>query len=319
MAIEKLSAVQQSELIAALMFAFKNYDELRLLTRLELNVPLAEVSGPGPLKTVVLNLVEWAEGEGELETLIGGALRSRPKNPKLRAFSLGLALNASGPPSPALEAIVKPHVPMQDTARWRAQMERLEGSVCRIEMPQDDAAGTGFLIAEDLVLTNCHVAAQMAARGASAADCVARFGYRLAVDGAAEKGEGVPFAGDWQVDSSPVAALDYAVIRLASAPGRPSFPTPTRYDFRPDDIYLILQHPYGVEMKLSAGVYESHDPALNRIRYTANTEPGSSGSPVCSIGWQPVALHHAGDSQRNTGVVLAAVAASGRVPELWKG
>jgi hypothetical protein len=207
---------------------------------------------------------------------------------------------------------------MQDPLRWRAQMAALEGAVCRIEMPQGQAAGSGFLIADDLVMTNFHVAAELDARQASPRACVARFGYRLSADGKEEDGEAVGFSKDWLVESSPVEALDFAVVRLSGGTARPRVPPPRPYAYREGDIYFILQHPLGVEMKLSAGVFERFDPAANRVSYTANTEPGSSGSPVFDIGWVPVALHHAGRTGCNSGVVLDAVGRNGTVPQLWK-
>ena len=39
----------------------------------------------------------------------------------------------------------------------------------------------------------------------------------------------------------------------------------------------------------------------NAVRYTADTEPGSSGSPVLNNFWQLIALHHAGGEQDASG------------------
>jgi hypothetical protein len=315
MDIETFSARQRSSFVNALMAAFPTYQALNLMLRLELNRPLAVATQPGPLAEVALALIDWAEAEGCLDGLIAGALHQKPNNPKLKAFGYAALLNV--PSAERLEAIVRPNVPMQDPAGWRGRMERLEEAVCRIEMPEGDAAGSGFLIADDLVMTNCHVAAQMTARGAAARDCVARFGYRLSAGGDPNAGEPFKFAADWMADSSPVDALDYAVIRLAGPPGRTQVPAPRPHIFANGDVYFILQHPLGKEIKLSAGVFDRIEPASNRVSYSANTEPGSSGSPVFDIAWSPVALHHAGTTDRNTGVVLKTIGEAGKVPELW--
>lgn len=315
MDIETFSARQRTSFVNALMAAFPTYQALNLMLRLELNRPLAVATQPGPLAEVALALIDWAETEGCLDDLIAGALHQKPNNPKLKAFGYAVLLNV--PSAPRLEAIVRPNLPMQDPAGWRGQMERLEEAVCRIEMPEGDAAGSGFLIADDLVMTNCHVAKQMAARGAAAQDCVARFGYRVSAGGDPDAGEPFKFAADWEADSSPIAELDYAVIRLAGRPGRTQVPAPEPYTFANGDVYFILQHPLGREIKLSAGVFDRLDPASNRVTYTANTESGSSGSPVFNIAWRPVALHHAGATDRNTGVVLNTIGEAGKIPELW--
>ena len=50
-------------------------------------------------------------------------------------------------------------------------------------------------------------------------------------------------------------------------------------------------------MKLALDTQAMIGPAANgaRLRYRTNTDPGSSGSPVFSMDWDIVALHHYGD------------------------
>lgn len=307
--MEELTAIQREMLIKALLSAFPGYDDLDYMLQLGFNQPLSHVSGPAAMPIVGLRLVQWAESSGELDPLIAAALRQRPKNPKLKALVFELVLNAAPESKPILEAIVAPNVPMQDPVQWRARMERFEQSVCRIEMPTGNPAGSGFLIAEDLVLTNCHVAAQRQARGVGYTACAARFGAKLDAAGAEQLGEAFAFADMAPIAESAISALDYAVIRLAASVDRPAIPRPTPHAFEPNDIYFILQHPLGQQMKLSAGTFQSFEPATARVRYTANTNPGSSGSPVFDVAWNPVALHHAGTTSANAGVVLTTVAA----------
>jgi hypothetical protein len=315
MNIEEFTAKQRKSFVGALAAAFPSYPALNQMLQLELNQPLANVAAPGAQPEVALAVINWAEAEGCLDELVAGALGTRPRNPKLKAFAMEMMLNV--PSAERLEAIVSPHVPMQDPARWRSEMERLETSVCRMEMPKGQAAGSGFLIGDDLVMTNCHVAQVLTDRGAAPQDCAARFGYRLGADGDAQQGEPFAFARDWLVDSSPVGGLDYAVIRLAEAPARHRVPPPAPAAYNQDDIYLILQHPLGDEMKLSAGVFERIDAAARRVSYTANTHPGSSGSPVFNIAWAPVLLHQAGAAARNSGVILSDIGRNGPMPGIW--
>ncbi len=71
----------------------------------------------------------------------------------------------------------------------------------------------------------------------------------------------------------------------------------------PDPVYLeeqhlnIIQHPSGRRKQIALQNNQSTDLYQNFIRYTTDTEPGSSGSSVFDNIWQIVALHHAGGEQ----------------------
>ena len=72
-------------------------------------------------------------------------------------------------------------------------------------------------------------------------------------------------------------------------------------------------------MKIGGGTMVGLNPAQQRVNYTTNTKPGSSGSPVFTTGWQPVALHCAGsmDETYNMGVPLAVVHADAVKHGFW--
>jgi hypothetical protein len=63
------------------------------------------------------------------------------------------------------------------------------------------------------------------------------------------------------------------------------------------DPLLIVQHPDGAPLKLAidTSAFLELNSNRTRMRYTTNTEPGSSGSPVFDLEWNLVALHHLGD------------------------
>lgn len=59
----------------------------------------------------------------------------------------------------------------------------------------------------------------------------------------------------------------------------------------------VIQHPSGRRKEVSLQDNRITEIFTERIRYTADTEPGSSGSPVFNNGWDLFAIHHAaGDS-----------------------
>jgi hypothetical protein len=166
------------------------------------------------------------------------------------------------------------------------------------------------------------------ARSARCTDVVARFDFKKMTTGTVFQGTTFGLATDWLVDqsvTSPVDSevdpksrepaedeLDYALIRLDGEPGNQPIgaraelgsskrgwlvPRRERFDFAANKALFIVQHPKGEPLKLALDTDAS--PQVNgnstRVRYTTNTEPGSSGSPCFSADWELVALHHAGD------------------------
>ncbi|MFH0957429.1 MAG: serine protease [Pseudomonadota bacterium] len=55
----------------------------------------------------------------------------------------------------------------------------------------------------------------------------------------------------------------------------------------------IVQHPQGRRKEVALQRNSITNIYANRIRYTTDTEPGSSGSPVLNNQWDLVAIHHA--------------------------
>lgn len=199
--------------------------------------------------------------------------------------------------------------------------------------------GTGFLIAADLVMTNWHVVRCIAAAEdndrsyqgprAKAADAICRFDYKVLKNSAINPGSTVALAKDWRVALSannpnghePLSdQLDCAVIRLAksvgslvigdkpqaqgdrrgwiSLPGAGAVP-----DLKIHSPLFIIQHPEGdpIKLALSTDAIQSVNANRSRVRYSTNTESGSSGSPCFDQNWNLIALHHAGDPNFSPG------------------
>ena len=105
--------------------------------------------------------------------------------------------------------------------------------------------------------------------------------------------------------------LDYALVRLsrsvgqepvdgetANGPPRGWIQLPTAAPgIVPQMPILILQHPQTEPLKLAMDTEGVLMVNANetRVRYTTNTEGGSSGSPCFDMKWNLVALHHYGD------------------------
>lgn len=89
--------------------------------------------------------------------------------------------------------------------------------------------------------------------------------------------------------------LDYALLRLNNKIGKHygwlelADKTPTSGDV------MVIQHPYGREKEISRVDSEIAQATQVVLHYYADTEPGSSGSPVFNKnGKKIIALHHAG-------------------------
>jgi len=177
-------------------------------------------------------------------------------------------------------------------------------SVCRIVT--DMSYGSGSLIASrNFIMTNNHVIPDLATAQAS----IAEFDYdeddilyTVSLD------PGAFFMTNSDLDFTIVACdprplpLTIEAIPLLSNPQ-----TVTR-----SERVNIIQHPKGRRKELSL-----HDNKVTYIydkgiRYTADTEPGSSGSPVFNNEWDLVALHHAGwldtdGEATNEGIRISAI------------
>jgi hypothetical protein len=228
----------------------------------------------------------------------------------------------------AFEANVKPKLKSVDMAVWRERMAAVEGQVCRIEF-NGNPIGTGFLVGPDLVMTNYHVMESPIKGKIPVGQVGCRFDYKVLSDNSRSEGTVVQLSDkNWQVDcgsyskaeadsqpdrEAPTAdELDFALVRLArpvggepigqnataGAPKRGWIAIPAQQPALDEKMTLMIaQHPDGSPMKLAFDT----DSVIGltgegrRVRYTTNTEHGSSGSPCFNIDWTLVALHHMGD------------------------
>ena len=163
---------------------------------------------------------------------------------------------------------------------------------------------SGFLINSDTLMTNEH--------------CVVR-------DGQVRQPSQIAIHMDYYTDNSRGevsargqeylainASLDYALVALDRSLGdRYSFLTLSNHIPDERDPVKIIQHPRGRSKEISRRNSEvvRVDRDNNIIHYLADTEGGSSGSPVFDLnGSDVIALHHAGISSGfNEGILMASI------------
>lgn len=319
-----LTSQQVKELTQALLSAYPVPDVLARLVRDFLGVELESIVAPGSLSSQIAGLVSWAESNNRILDLVAAALSDNPGSQDLRHFAAGAGL-AIAAPETALSQLVDP-------LEWRKRLERIESAVCRVEVA-GRAFGTGFLIGPRHVLTCFSVLATELKEADGATQVAVRFDFKVAGDGTTlNPGQVYLLDTEWRV-VSPVDELDFALLRVAGAPGldpasgQPrgeprGWLTPAEnYLFQPGEPLSIAHHLNGGPLKLtlSAQAVVAASPDGRRITYRIETGPGSAGAPCFNQQLDVVALHSRKSETPSikTGIPTAAILAQLRANGTW--
>jgi hypothetical protein len=288
---------------------------------------LTALDGLGKTRTFLAYVYEKRPGRPDVQEMIVHYFPDAVAVPDQK--KIDLSVQKKGAPQadestnallPGLQRNVKPYLAKLDIRVWAERLIKIERRVCRVEL-EGEALGTGFLVGPDTVLTNWHVF-EAAKNAGNLAKLGCRFDYEVLSDGTTQAGQLVLLAGADALGTSPYSPgeqagqpddplptaeqLDYALLRLATRVGDQQVDGAARgwitlpkavLPLAADAPILIVQHPEGSPMKLAMDTQAVVGLNGNgtRIRYRTNTEPGSSGSPVFSMDWDLVALHHYGD------------------------
>lgn len=165
-------------------------------------------------------------------------------------------------------------------------------AIGRVNISRGRGYGTGFLVSPGLLLTNHHVltSAEVAANSA------VEFNYQNGLDGQPLPVETFALSPDrfyvsdrdldfalTAVDATAEQLQPFGFHKLTAAQG-----TVVLGEFT-----TIVHHPRGERKMISLRENKLLDILERYLHYTADTEPGSSGSPVFNDQWEVVALHHA--------------------------
>lgn len=161
-------------------------------------------------------------------------------------------------------------------------------AVARVKVA-DGSLGSGFLVHDDLLVTNYHVVPDRRA----AAGATAHFNYQKTADGRDAETEELRLDPDTFFTTS--SEDDCTIVKVT---GEPSARWGT-IELQPAEVRVhdrvnIIQHPGGDQKQLSFFHNVVTYVGEGRVQYLTDTLPGSSGSPVFDKDWRLVALHHSG-------------------------
>ncbi len=151
--------------------------------------------------------------------------------------------------------------------------------------------GTGFLVTENLLLTNNHVLSSVDLL----ANAVFRFNYQDDFLGHAQPIEEYHALPNGLFHTN--EGLDYTLVQLEKKPGQKwgyLSLKPRNIKIKCEDRVNIIQHPGGQAKQISFQNNFVEYVGENVVQYVTSTLNGSSGSPVLNDAWEVIALHHAG-------------------------
>ncbi len=230
------------------------------------------------IRNALLNIVDSVPRKIELNMMMKGISVSR--------------MNFSVPDDAQLEKVLGDRSYLVKIS-WLERATKAAKSVCRIVLP-NGGFGTGFLAEGGYLFTNNHVLPNdKIADGARI-----EFNFEEDAGGNAKTRSNYTLDADTFVTSTD---LDYTRIKVFENPNGAPLSDWGNVMLAPDIIPSIsepaniIQHPNGDSKQIALTNNKVLSVWGKYVFYTADTEPGSSGSPVFNQEWKVVALHHAGE------------------------
>ncbi|MCI0388640.1 MAG: DNA/RNA non-specific endonuclease [Acidobacteria bacterium] len=173
------------------------------------------------------------------------------------------------------------------------------GTVGRIVFRNLQPQGSGFMISDHLFLTNNHVIRS----AADAGRFLVEFSYELDFKGTPKEVTRFEFAPQVFFLTNSENELDFTLVAVGNRVGGSGVLSDFGYCpmLGTDDKHVlgefvnVIQHPQGDYKQVVIRENQLVTRFDNVLHYVADTEPGSSGSPVFNDQWEAIALHHWGE------------------------
>ena len=342
----KIKGPEQAKLRKAILNEF-SYLDFQLVLNDRLNQQLNNIAPPMVnFENQLAETIIWLNNRSWIPQLMSALTAERPDSEDFRNLSyqweMLLPITYLEKPDAALsksalESLVNSG-PLFNINVLIGGIVNNKRCVCRVKVIDDSGNaryGTGFLVGEDMLLSNHHVFEPVIKNPALAAHVVCKFDYEVDASGnTINPGIDLHISDHNPVLSSsppcsfdlygtpdvnvdwPTDCLDYALVKMADRIGslpyglngdKTSSPTAATRGwvkksttpvtlFKGSNI-IIIQYPDRGPMKIALGprMIVGCDDNEMRVRYTVNTMEGSSGSPCFDADFNRIALHNMGD------------------------
>lgn len=270
-------------------------DARRVASSAGLNVTLIAI-GDKPILSW-FNIVENAVRSSMIPNLVDFALEEFPDQPILSSIGTKSIPGISTGPEPSewssthsktqLEKIIGNRSTLVDVNYLEIGIERSK-AVGRIVLP-DKTIGSGFLVEDDIFITNNHVVSSPE----DAVSSIVQFNFQKSISG--RDAPVIEYSFKPQKFFRTCGDDDWTAIKVEGSPttkwGKLEFGAATVVE---GEHVNIIQHAGGGYKQVSLASNTVVFVDERRIQYLTDTLPGSSGSPVFNNQWQVVALHHSG-------------------------
>ncbi|KAB1155309.1 trypsin-like serine protease [Tenacibaculum aiptasiae] len=184
------------------------------------------------------------------------------------------------------------------------EVKKKVGRIVVKEFNEINGYATGFLISDNLLLTNWHVFKTKESVG----DSVVQFNYELDTNG--NPTSSITFNLSASTFYYSFEDLDYCIVAVEKSDVTGSHdlsgigyifldPTLGKLGNEDEESLNIIHHPNGDYKQLSIRENKFKRIMSTSLWYESDTAQGSSGGPVFNDQWQVVALHHMGVAKKN--------------------